>query len=94
MTTDHPQYGLMCEVCFTGLTPDRCAVDTNGDAWDVCAGDCARQAGIVERRLASPTVMDRVTLHFDLYWHRWLSVLSVLALVVLILSVAQIASER
>lgn len=49
MTVDHPQFGLMCEICFRGLTPDECAEDTNGKKWDICKGDCARQAGIEER---------------------------------------------
>lgn len=48
MTVNHPQWGLMCDVCFTGLTPDQCAVDTDGVRWDICTGDCARQAGIIE----------------------------------------------
>lgn len=50
MTVDHPQFGLMCEVCFHGLTPEQCAEDENGQRWDVCKGDCARQAGIRERQ--------------------------------------------
>lgn len=49
MTTDHPQFGLMCEICFSQLTPERCAEDTDGQKWDVCAGECARQAGIREK---------------------------------------------
>lgn len=49
MTTNHPQFGLMCEICFSGLTPEQCAVDVDGQAWDVCAGECARQAGIQEQ---------------------------------------------
>ena len=48
MTVDHPQFGLMCEICFCGLTPEECARDTDGQAWDVCKGECARQAGIRE----------------------------------------------
>jgi hypothetical protein len=48
MTVDHPTFGTMCEICFSTLTVERCAVDTAGVKWDVCAGDCARQAGIVE----------------------------------------------
>jgi hypothetical protein len=46
MTVDHPQFGLMCQICFAGLTEDTCARDTDGVRWDVCSGDCARQAGI------------------------------------------------
>jgi hypothetical protein len=38
----------MCEICFESMTVDQCAVDLNGDKWDVHAGDCARQAGITE----------------------------------------------
>lgn len=52
MTVNHPQWGTMCEICFDRLTVDTCAVDLDGQKWDVCAGDCARQAGIVE---ATPT---------------------------------------
>lgn len=48
MTVDHPQFGLMCEICFKGLTESECAVDTNGQRWDLCKGDCARHAGIIE----------------------------------------------
>lgn len=48
MTTDHPQFGLMCEICFRQLTPDMCAVGVGGHRWDICRGECARQAGIEE----------------------------------------------
>lgn len=48
VTVDHPQYGTRCEICFDQLTLERCATDTNGQKWDVCTGDCARQAGIEE----------------------------------------------
>ena len=48
MTVDHPQWGTMCEICFEQLTVDTCAVDTDGQKWDVCKGECARQAGIRE----------------------------------------------
>lgn len=51
MTVGHPQWGTMCEICFEGLTVDTCAVDANGQRWDVCTGDCARQAGIQEEEL-------------------------------------------
>jgi hypothetical protein len=51
MTVNHPQYGLMCEICFSGLTPDRCATDIEGIKWDVCSGRCAVEAGIVEVRV-------------------------------------------
>jgi hypothetical protein len=49
MGVDHPQFGTFCEICFSGLTLERCAVDTDGNRWDVCTGECARQAGIQER---------------------------------------------
>ena len=48
MAVDHPQFGTFCEICFTGLTVSACAVDAGGDRWDVCKGECARQAGIEE----------------------------------------------
>lgn len=48
MTVDHPQWGLMCDICFRGLTPDDCAVDSAGNRWDICRGECARKAGIIE----------------------------------------------
>lgn len=51
MTVDHPQLGLRCEICHRGLTPEECAVDTAGQKWDVCKGDCARQVGIEEKAL-------------------------------------------
>lgn len=50
VTVDHPQFGTMCAICFVGLTPETCVVDVDGVKWDVCSGDCARQAGIEERR--------------------------------------------
>lgn len=46
MTTDHPQFALMCEVCFRKLTPEQCVMDTDGQRWDICQGLCATQAGI------------------------------------------------
>lgn len=48
MTVNHPQFGLMCCICFHGLTPETCVVDTDGVKWDVCKGVCAEQAGISE----------------------------------------------
>lgn len=48
MAVNHPQLGIFCEICFTGLTMNDCAVDANGNRWDTCKGECARQAGIVE----------------------------------------------
>ena len=35
MTVNHPQFGTMCAICFTGLTPEQCAQDTDGQKWDV-----------------------------------------------------------
>jgi hypothetical protein len=49
VTVDHPQFGTMCEICFHGLTPEQCAEDVNGQKWDICKGECARQAGIQEK---------------------------------------------
>ncbi len=41
---------LYCEICYrSDLTPDDCAVDEQGQKWSVCKGQCAREAGIVER---------------------------------------------
>lgn len=47
MTVGHPQWGLMCEICFSGLTPDECAVDADGQKWDVCRGKCAIESGVL-----------------------------------------------
>lgn len=49
MAVNHPQFGTFCEICFEQLTPDKAAVDMEGVRWDVCAGECARQAGIAEK---------------------------------------------
>jgi hypothetical protein len=53
--TDFHGYGLICCICYSGLTPEQCAVDEHSDRWDVCSSKvskelvpCARQAGIVE----------------------------------------------
>jgi hypothetical protein len=48
VTVKHPQFGTVCEICYVGLTPERCAVDANDVRWDVCSGECARLAGIAE----------------------------------------------
>ena len=45
-------FPLMCCICFSGLTPEECAVDTDGQKWDVCKGQCAIDTGIVEERNA------------------------------------------
>ena len=55
--TDFHSYGLICCICFSGLTPEQCAVDEDGQRWDVCSREvtetpgftCAQQAGITER---------------------------------------------
>lgn len=51
--TDFRSFGLMCCICYSGLTPEDCAVDEDGVRWDVCSSkvsdeDCARQAGLKE----------------------------------------------
>jgi hypothetical protein len=39
-------YGLICCICFSGLTPEQCWTDEFGNPWDLCAtGDCAELAG-------------------------------------------------
>lgn len=50
MPVDHPTFGTFCCICFSGLTPEQCAEDTEGQKWDVCRGQCAREAGIQEGR--------------------------------------------
>lgn len=37
---------LYCCICFRPLEADECATDSSGQKWDVCRGDCAREAGI------------------------------------------------
>lgn len=49
MTVNHPQFGTMCAICFTALTPEECAEDAEGQKWDLCKGHCAQQAGVVEK---------------------------------------------
>lgn len=39
-------YGLICCICFEGLTPETCAVDKDGQKWDVHPGQCATEAGL------------------------------------------------
>ncbi len=46
MTVDHPNWGTVCCICFEGLTADKCAVDADGQKWDVCKGKCAKEAGL------------------------------------------------
>lgn len=48
MAVNHPQFGTFCEICFTGLTPETCVRDHTGVYWDICPGECAKQAGITE----------------------------------------------
>jgi hypothetical protein len=38
---------LYCCICFKPLTPDECAEDSDGQAWDVCKGRCAEEAGLL-----------------------------------------------
>lgn len=46
-------YGLICCICFEGLKPERCFVDGDGQAWDICAiGSCAHEAGMVNTVIA------------------------------------------
>lgn len=52
MAVDHPHFGTFCEICFRQLTPETCAVDSDGVKWDVCAGGCALQAGIREATIS------------------------------------------
>jgi len=48
MTVNHLTWGTMCEICFKGLTIEECVVDKDGQKWDICKGECAKQAGIEE----------------------------------------------
>lgn len=38
---------LYCCICFKALTPEECVMDSAGQKWDVCKGECAREAGIL-----------------------------------------------
>jgi hypothetical protein len=40
---------LYCCICFRSLTPDECAVDRDGQKWDLCEGACALEAGLASR---------------------------------------------
>lgn len=42
-------YGLICAICFGGLTPEECYVDEHGDRWDLHPGVCASAAGLTDR---------------------------------------------
>ncbi len=48
MAVNHPNFGTFCCICYIKLTPEICAIDTNGVKWDVCKGPCAKEAGIKE----------------------------------------------
>lgn len=48
MGVDHRQFGTFCCVCMKGLKSEECAVDKDGVRWDVCKGECAREAGVEE----------------------------------------------
>lgn len=52
---NNAHFGLACEICYHQLTPETCAIDVEGVKWDVCAGECARQAGIIENPQSKPT---------------------------------------
>lgn len=54
MAVDHPQFGTFCAICFAELTIDKCAVDKTGTRWDVCRGNCAKEAGIIEAKPTRP----------------------------------------
>lgn len=43
-------HGPMCCICFEPLTTETAAVDEEGTKWDTCKGQCAADAGIVERQ--------------------------------------------
>lgn len=45
-------YGLICCVCFEGLTSETCAVDAEGVKWDVCPGQCSKDIGLEEGNTA------------------------------------------
>ncbi len=37
---------LYCCICFKILSADECAVDSEGQKWDACKGQCAKEAGL------------------------------------------------
>jgi len=49
MSVNHPQFGTFCAIRFEQLTAETCVVDVNDVKWDICPGECAVQAGIMER---------------------------------------------
>lgn len=48
MGVNHSTFGTFCAICYTQLTQETAAADTEGNTWDVCKGECARQAGLEE----------------------------------------------
>lgn len=50
MAVNHPNFGTFCEICFKQLTEDTCVIDVRGIKWDVCPGQCAKEAGIEEAK--------------------------------------------
>lgn len=42
---------LYCCICYKPLKPEECVEDISGDKWDVCKGQCAIEAGILERKV-------------------------------------------
>lgn len=58
MTVEHPQLGLTCEICAGILYPEHCAIDLDGERYDVHGGECARQAGIRQRARTAREVID------------------------------------
>lgn len=49
MAVNHPNFGTFCEICFEQLTVETAVEDEDGVKWDICKGDCAKQAGIKEK---------------------------------------------
>lgn len=69
MAVNHPNWGTFCCICFKQLTPETCAVDTDGVKWDVCPGECAQQAGVHEPTdLPIVTVKRVVGRGIDTHW--------------------------
>jgi hypothetical protein len=40
----------MCEICFEQVTVETAAEDEDGQKWDIHKGECAKQAGIKEKK--------------------------------------------
>lgn len=40
---------VQCTICWRRCEVSELAIDIHGDTWDVCAGECATKAGIVEK---------------------------------------------